>query len=63
MNENEDSQATSVIDSIAKSSHPIETTTTGKRYRELAYDLYYFITFCPSLPKYRFLNIPTVQIL
>ena len=41
MNENEDSQATSVIDSIAKSSHPIETTTTGNRYWELAYDLYY----------------------
>ena len=41
-NENEDSQAASVIDSIAKSSHPIETATTGNRYKELAFDEYKF---------------------
>ena len=54
-NENEDLQATSVIDSIAKSGHPIETMTTGNRYKELAFDEYKlndsFITFCTSLPK------------
>ena len=37
-NTNEHSKATSAIDStIAESSDPIETTTTGNRYREFVY--------------------------
>ena len=43
-NENKDAHATSVIDSIVKSSHPIETTTTGNRYKELAFDEYEFLS-------------------
>ena len=39
------------LQNIVKSSHPIETTTTGNRYKELAFDEYElndsFITFCP----------------
>ena len=43
-NENKDSHTPSVTDSIVKSSHPIETTTTGNRYKELAFDEYKFLS-------------------